>query len=501
MTDKATPKVSVCIPVYQMAKWLPQAIESVQAQTVQDFEILVFDDGSTDGTREVALGLADQDKRIVVTHSDFNEGGGVAFSKMIPKAKGEYILPFAADDVLSPTYIERALQELELYPAAMMVACHPAFIDAEGNDYVNPADSRMHIPMPVNLPRDQFLAKLKMGNLYFGVGMYRKQCFDVVGMYDNNLQWLSDWDYYIRILKMADIRIIEEKLCKYRLHDNALSLISQDKLVRQAQYVRTIRRRHYSPTKRKIIIATPFYMGLCFAPYKSSITATTNWFTKQGIEWDVIDLNGDSYVDRAKNTLAAKFLESDGTDLFMIDSDMSWDLNGVARMLSHNEDVVAGAFPMKNAWNVFTGDPELKDGLLMGKDLGDGSSLLKARMVAGGFILIKRNALERFADAYPDNIYLDPAADPTCPGRIYTAFFECCRFNFQRFGEDAHFCRLCRDAGIGLWMDPNITFGHFGFNGWHGNWHDKLKSAAKAMEDKVKALPAPQIETKEATGG
>ena len=493
-----TPKVTVAIPVFNMAQWLMHAVSSVQAQTVQDFEILIFNDGSTDDTAAVALGLADKDSRITVTNCDYNEGGGMAFSKMIPKAKGEYILPFAADDILLPTYIERAIQELETYPTAMMVACHPAFIDKDGNDYINMADGRMHIPPPVNLPRDQFLAKLKMGNQYFGVGMYRKKCFDVVGMYDNNLQWLSDWDYYIRILKMADIRIIEEKLCKYRLHDHALSLITQDKLVRQAQYVRTIRRRHYTPTKRKIIFATPFYMGLCFSPYKSCMTGTTNWLTKQGIEWDVIDLNGDSYVDRAKNTLAAKFMESDGTDLFMIDSDMSWDINGVARMLSYGEDIVAGAFPMKNAWNVFTGDPIVENGMMIGKPLGDGTSLVQARMIAGGFVIIKRNALERFADAYPDNIYIDPAADPQCPGRIYTAFFECQRHDFQRYGEDAHFSRLCREANIELWMDPNITFGHYGFNAWHGNWHDKLVQNRKDTEEKMKELVPPADQQTEA---
>ena len=490
--DDAKPKVSVCIPVYNMAQWLPDAVASVQAQTMQDFEILIWDDGSTDETNAVALRLADQDGRIKFTRSEYNEGGGMAFAKMIPKAKGDFILPFAADDILAPTYIERALTEFAQYPAALMVACHPAFIDKDGNDYLNMADPRVHIPPPVNMPRQQFLATLRRGNLYFGVGTYRKECFHTVGMFDNDLQWLSDWDYYIRILKMADIRIIEEKLCKYRLHDKALSLITSDKLVRQAQYVRTVRRRHYTPTVRKVMIATPFYMGLCFSHYKSSINQTTNWMSSQNILWEISDLNGDSYVDRAKNTLCMKFLESDCTDLLMIDSDMSWDIQGVARILSFQEDVVAGAFPMKNAWDRYTGDPEVQDGQVIGKSLPDGSALIKARMVAGGFLCIKRHAMERFADAYPENIYFDPAADPECPSRIYTAFFECVRHDFQRFGEDAHFSRLCREANIGLWIDPNINFGHYGFKGWYGNWHEQLKKNRVEAEEKVKQLTKPE---------
>lgn len=493
------PTVSCLIPVYNMEKWIGQAVASVLAQKAKVEEVLLFDDGSTDGSRAACEALAVENPGVVrLLHSDTNRGGGIAFADMIKEAKGELLLLFAADDLLDENYTEKVLAEFAAHPDALMVACHPRFIDADGNAYMNPQDPRMRIPFPRNMPRDQMLAMLRAGNQYFGVGTYRKTCFEQVGAFSNELQWLLDWDYYIRILKVAPIRIVEEQLCSYRLHPHALSSITSDKIVRQAKYMRTIRQRHFTPTARKVVIATPFYMSLCFSQYKASMIATTNYLSSAGIPWDTIDLNGDSYVDRAKNTIVMKFLEGDGTELLMIDSDMQWSADAVRRVLSYPEEVVAGAFPMKNMWNQFAAWPMSQpDGTPIGRDLGDGSALLKSHRVAGGFLRIHRSALERFANHYEDMVYLDSSADPGCPGRIYTCFFECFRQNFIRFGEDMMFSVRWTAIGGELWTDPNIHFGHYGTNGHYGNYHaallktpEEIEKIRKAQEEQKPAAAA-----------
>jgi hypothetical protein len=141
--------------------------------------------------------------------------------------------------------------------------------------------------------------------------------------------------------------------------------------------------------------------------------------------------------------------------------------------------VVAGAYPFKNNWNQFAGSPLLvnvdgKNQYAGWRGLSDGSCLLEAYNVAGGFLRIKRSALEKYADAYPNDVYLDDHAWPNRKGRIYTAFFMCDIKDYQRYGEDAYFSRRMREAGVKLWIDPNITIEHFGVKGWSGNFHESI---------------------------
>lgn len=258
--------------------------------------------------------------------------------------------------------------------------------------------------------------------------------------------------------------------------------------------------------KLKLMIATPCYMSQMFAPYAESVMATLGMLKDIGVEYQTQYLNGDSYIDRAKNTIVANFLESDCTDLLMIDSDMQFSPDAVGRMLRHTQDIVAGFFPMKNAWTQFCGHL-LPDENGMSPDaskaieLWDGSCLLAGYLLPGGFIRFKRAVLERFADHYSDVVYQDPCASPDKPQRVYTAFFECMIHDGLRYGEDATFCRRARDMGENLWVDPNITFGHFGVKGFHGNYHEfllkppeELERIAKERAEAAAAVTAVRIE-------
>ena len=146
----------------------------------------------------------------------------------------------------------------------------------------------------------------------------------------------------------------------------------------------------------KIAIATPFYNGQAHTPYVSSLAVTLKALTMAKIEWDYYDLTGDSYVDRARNTLCARFLKSDCTDLVFIDSDMSWDVDGFVKLLSSSYEITGGSYPAKNNWTDFTAkmvvDPV--DNVPMG-DAQHG--LIEAHWLPAGFMRIKRSALEKFS--------------------------------------------------------------------------------------------------------
>ena len=144
-----------------------------------------------------------------------------------------------------------------------------------------------------------------------------------------------------------------------------------------------------------------------------------------------------------------------------------------------SEEVVAAAYPFNNSWGRFAGTPliELKDGVpqyASFRSLSDGSHVLEAQMIAGGFMRLKRSAVVKFAKAYPESIYTDSFAWPPKPDRIYTAFFQCDIHNYERYGEDAYFCRKMREVGVKLWSDPNVTIIHYGVQGYPGNYHEHL---------------------------
>jgi hypothetical protein len=253
-----------------------------------------------------------------------------------------------------------------------------------------------------------------------------------------------------------------------------------------------IRQRYYPP-RMKVIIATPFYEMRGFSPYIVSLSQTVYHLTKLGIDHEFWELSGDSYVDRAKNTLFNKFLEDpDATDLFMIDSDMQWNPGGFITMLMLPEEVIMGSYPQKNAWERWTALPELKeqDGKHhpVGRMLHDGSALIKGQYFAGGFVRIKRAALERYAEQYRDTYYYyDAGADPSNPDRRYIEFFACERAKMDpedkeapmlRWGEDRVFGKRLNAIGMDAWIYPNVDFGHYGIKGWMGNYDKFLRSGA-----------------------
>lgn len=495
-------RVSIVIPCYNGEKWIRAAVESAMTQsfTALDglpelYEVIVRDAGSTDGTWEELEKLSNELKsvRLKIVRGEKSKGIGEDFQAAFDLATTPYVTIMGQDDLIDRDYLNRVMDKFAEAPSASMVACHPRFIDDEGKPYTNEADGRLGIPKPKNRTKDEWLALFRYFNNYFGINTYKRQAVIDAGGFDPEAGWLLDWDLYTRLVKAGgDIAVIEEELCSLTLSNSTTSSITREKLPKQHQYLLHITEKNYVPAKMKVAFATPYYMSQGFSHHADSMIHTIVMLEKAGIDWELIRINGDSYVDRAKNTIAAEFLDSDCTDLIMIDSDEQWHPMAIARLLQHPEWVVAGAYPFKNNWGRFAGNPKIveKEGVAQYANfraLPDGAHLLEAHNVAGGFLRIKRPAMVQFAKAFPEAIYTDAFAWPSKPERIYTAFFMCDIENYERYGEDAYFSRKMQEAGITLWIDPNISIIHYGVSGYEGNMHEHLL-AEKVKADAAKAL-------------
>jgi glycosyltransferase involved in cell wall biosynthesis len=486
-----TGKVSIGIPNFNMAGYVANAIESALNQTYQDIEVLVLDDASTDESVKVIQNFSDN--RIRFLQFDENRGTVAAINQMAAMATGEWFVSLAADDLIDPSTIERMVNEFVRDPWLEFVATQTDFIDKDGNPYA--ADHTFkHIQKAANKPREEWLRQMYYGNQYFGVGMYRRKVLLDLGGWNAEHGVLTDFEMYLRLLQRENIHVIEESLTHTRIHDGNKSILDQAEGRKLKQRYYDAKLPYYQP-RMKVIIATPFYEMRGFSPYIASLVQTIQILTRNGIEHEFWELSGDSYVDRAKNTLFNKFLEDPfATDIFMIDSDMQWDPNGFIQMLMQPEEIVQGSYPQKNMWETFTARPHLepsadKEGTFhpVGRILPDGSALLKAQYLAGGFLRIKRAALQKYKDHYKDYVYHDMGADPSYPERLYTEFFVCERKvspdgTSLRWGEDRVFGLRMQEIGVESWIYPNIAFGHYGIKGWQGNFHTHLTQAQKPPE-------------------
>ena len=222
----------------------------------------------------------------------------------------------------------------------------------------------------------------------------------------------------------------------------------------------------------KLVIATPFYEVKAYSPYITSLLNSVKVLDELGIEWDYYELSGDSYVDRAKNTLVHRFLQSDFTHIFMVDSDESWDVEGFARLIRaalDGAEVVGGAYPCKNNWEFFGCIPKIDEetGFVMGKENGD-IRLLDMWGIPGGFIIYSREAFERTRPNL--KTYTDPIRNET-----YLECFNChIEEGGSRVGEDIYFQIRYKEMGGKVWLEPNINILHWGIKAWAGNYHEYL---------------------------
>ena len=114
-------KVSVCVPCYNHAHFLTQAIESVLAQTFGDFELVVVDNCSTDHTRELVADYAERDQRIRYLCNESNVGARENLNRCLQAAQGEYVKILCADDLLAPDSLRVAVSLLEANPEVVLV--------------------------------------------------------------------------------------------------------------------------------------------------------------------------------------------------------------------------------------------------------------------------------------------------------------------------------------------------------------------------------------------
>jgi glycosyltransferase involved in cell wall biosynthesis len=195
----SSPAFTVVLAAYNEEDYVGDAIGSVLAQTREDFELMVVDDGSADATAEVVRGF-ESDPRLTLISQE-NRGLAASLNRGIRAGSGPYSALIDADDLWMPTYLEKLGEALDHHPEAGF-----AYTDAWWYDVARRRFWRRTISEYLGAPDDppidpdQFLRLLMKANFVFGLTTIRRSAFDAVGGFNEALRACEDYELWIRLL-------------------------------------------------------------------------------------------------------------------------------------------------------------------------------------------------------------------------------------------------------------------------------------------------------------
>jgi glycosyltransferase involved in cell wall biosynthesis len=201
------------MPSYNHAKYLSEAIESVLGQTYPDFELIIIDDGSRDGSQQIIEDYGKMDDRIRIILHNQNQGISNTFNELIEIAKGKFLSPIASDDVWVEDKLEKQLKIMEK-DENLVIWTEGAIIDSESVSTNNKFTNKYNV-----LKKDGCIfEELLGGNFVFGSSMmYKKENLNGIKP-DENLKYLNDHKFFLDLAYKYKFFFIPEPLTKYRVH-------------------------------------------------------------------------------------------------------------------------------------------------------------------------------------------------------------------------------------------------------------------------------------------
>lgn len=200
--------IAVILAVYNEEVHVEEAVASIQAQTIGDWEMLVIDDGSTDRTNEILCRLAANDERIRVLTNSQNQGLAASLNRGIWASSSKYIARMDADDLSYPTRFEKQLQYLRDHPDVAVVGTGARIIDFSGSpkgQWIPPAE---HQRLVKRMP--------KVSPFFHSTVMGRRDFFETMGGYNDAFRKRQDYELWARAHRAFLFGNVAEVLLDYR---------------------------------------------------------------------------------------------------------------------------------------------------------------------------------------------------------------------------------------------------------------------------------------------
>jgi glycosyltransferase involved in cell wall biosynthesis len=263
--------ISICIPFYNAQEFLADAIRSIFAQTYQDWELILMDDGSTDRSLEIARSV--RDSRVRVLSDGQNRKLPYRLNQITAEAKYDFIGRMDADDLISPTRFEKEIAVLEAHPEIDLVTTGVCSITRDGR----PVGIRNPAPGGVTMAD---ILPMKGCVITHAAILGRKAWF-LRNPYDTSLQTAQDAELWVRACAGKDLRIcrIPETLYLYREHGG----VTLGKVLRAQRLHRDLLRRygHLKGGRLEVQLALLKSYGKSLAARYLATTHQLEWLVKR----------------------------------------------------------------------------------------------------------------------------------------------------------------------------------------------------------------------------
>ena len=208
-----TPLVSVVMPAYNAERHLARAIDSILEQTLEDIELIIVDDCSTDATPKIIADYAAADARVRAIRNQANLGPAGSTNRGVALARAELIAGMDADDISVPSRLRKQVDFLAEHPDVAVVGCYVSHIN-EDNKMLSLSRTG---PSSV-AAFHQLRARGEATMVFGGTAMYRKSQFEEAGGFDSTLRAAADIEFCDRMSDLGPIVAIPEPLLLYRVY-------------------------------------------------------------------------------------------------------------------------------------------------------------------------------------------------------------------------------------------------------------------------------------------
>lgn len=217
-------KLSVVMSVYNAGEFLSETVNSILSQSLADFEFIIIDDGSTDGSGSVLAEFARRDQRIRLVSRE-NRGLVPSLNEGCSMARASYVVRMDADDVAHPERFARQYQFMENNPQVLGAGCEVLLIDADGAPIKAMGTATGHAQIDAEHMAGQG------GAIIHPSAIIRKEALERVGYYSEDYPCAEDLDLWLRIAEIGELANLGEVLLSYRQHPGSIGAAS-----RQRQY-------------------------------------------------------------------------------------------------------------------------------------------------------------------------------------------------------------------------------------------------------------------------
>ena len=328
------PKVSVVMAVYNERPYLGTAVQSILDQTFEDFEFLIVNDGSTDGSKKVLEEFGQSDDRIRLVHQE-NQGLIASLNRGLGMARGKYVARMDGDDISHPERFGRQVQFLNDSPEVGIVGTQANKIDAKGN---------LRVDWKRSLPTDPDVV---IWRLLFNVCfchptvMMRRSVLEDLGGYAEWAVGAEDYELFTRAVLNTRLVNLPETLLEHRRHENSVSVKNREEY-----------------TQKCIQAATPLHRAILGTSVDERITGFLVLMERKTLGTAVEETGVRDYtrVHKYLRSLYEKCADRyfrDGSNVQVLRRVLRR-LDSIANQITKEDGLIKGTFYKFRLWSVVT---------------------------------------------------------------------------------------------------------------------------------------------------